>query len=61
MILETNRKAAEKEPQSDSSKSKTKRKLGEEFIMKIKNNEKNINGQIFKEYFFLSYSIMFTK
>ena len=59
MILEAKRKAAEQpEPEPESSKSKNKRRkspleLCEEFINKIKNDEKNINEQILKEYFFI--------
>ena len=57
MILEAKRKAAEKEPEPEPSKAKTNckkspLKLLEEFINEIKNDEKNINEQIFKEYLF---------
>ena len=57
MILEAKRKAAEEEPKPEPSKLKTKRKkspfeLHENFINEIKNDEKNINEQIFKEDFF---------
>ena len=53
-----NRKADEEEPEPEPSKAKTKRKkspleLLEEFIKEIKNDEKNINELIFKEYFFI--------
>ena len=35
-------------------------KLREEFIIEIKNDEKNVNKQIFKEYFFIRlHSIIF--
>ena len=58
MILEAKRKAAEEEPKPEPTKAKTKRKkspfeLHEKFINEIKNDEKNINEQIFKEYFFI--------
>ena len=48
---------AEKEPEPEPSKAKTKLKkylleLHKEFINEIKNDEKKINEQIFKEYFF---------
>ena len=57
MILEAKRKAAEEELKPEPSKLKTKRKkspfeLHENFINEIKNDEKNINEQIFKEDFF---------
>ena len=57
MILEAKRKAAEEEPKPEPSKLKTKRQkapfeLHENFINEIKNDEKNINEQIFKEDFF---------
>ena len=59
MILEAKRKVVEKEPEPETSKTKTKWKkfpleMREEFINEIKNDEKkNINEQIFKEYFFM--------
>ena len=58
MILEAKRKAPEQKPGPDLSKPKFECKkspleLGEEFIDEIKNNEKNINEQLFKEYFFI--------
>ena len=58
MILEAKRKAPEQEPGPDLSKPKFECKkssleLGEEFIDEIKNDEKNINEQLFKEYFFI--------
>ena len=58
MILEAKRKPAEEEPEPEPSKAKTKHKkspleLYEEFINEIKNDEKNINDKIFKEYFFI--------
>ena len=58
MILETKRKPAEEEPRPEPSKAKTKCKkspleLHEEFINETKSDEKNINEQIFKEYFFI--------
>ena len=58
MILEAKRKAVDEEPKSETTKAKTKRKkspfeLHEKFLNEIKNDEKNINEQIFKEYFFL--------
>ena len=57
MILEVKRKVTQKEPESKPSKAKTKPKkspleLHEQFLYEIKNDEKNINEQIFKEYFF---------
>ena len=57
MILEAKKKAAEEEPKPEPSKLKTKRKkspfkLHENFINEIKNDEKNINEQMFKEDFF---------
>ena len=57
MILEAERKAAEGEPKPESTKAKTKRKkslfeMHEKIINEFKNNEKNINEQVFKEYFF---------
>ena len=66
MILEAKRKAAEAEPKPEPTKSKTKRnkspsEFHEKFINEIKNDEKNIKEQIFKEYLFLSYSIIFSK
>ena len=59
MILEARKKSAEEEPEPGPSKAKTKRKkspleLCEEFINGIKNDEKNINEQIFKYYFFIT-------
>ena len=58
MILEAISKAVEEEPKPEPTKSKTKHKkspleLHEKFINEIKNDEKNINEQIFKEYFFI--------
>ena len=58
MILEAKRKAAEEEHKSDPTKAKTKRKKSpfewhEKFINEIKNNEKNLNEQIFKKYVFI--------
>ena len=57
MILEAKRKAAEEEPKPEPTKAKTKRKkspfeLHKKFINEIKNDEKDINEQIFKEYIF---------
>ena len=57
MILAAKIKTAEEEPETELSKAKTKRKkspweLYKEFINEIKSDEKNINEQIFKEYFF---------
>ena len=54
MISEAKRKAAEGEKPEPSKKSKHKKsslKLREEFLNEIKNEENNINEQIFKEYF----------
>ena len=57
MTLEAKRKAAEGRPEPQPSKVKTKVKSSplecEEFINKIKNDEKNINELIFEEYFFI--------
>ena len=66
MILEARGKATEEEPKPEPTKVKAKCKkflfqLHEKFINKIKNDEKNINEQKFKEYFFTSYSIIFSK
>ena len=60
MILETKRKAYEEEPKPELTKTKT---FGqhEKFIHEVKNDEKNINEQIFKEHLFLSYFIIFSK
>ena len=57
MILEAKRKAAEDENKPKPTKAKTKGKkslfeLHEKFTNEIKNDEKNINQQIFKEYFY---------
>ena len=65
IIFEAKRKAAEDEPKPKPSKAKTKHKkspleLRAEFINEIKNDEKHINEQIFKN-IFLSYSIIFSK
>ena len=55
MILEAKRKAAEEEPEPEPepSKAKAQTKLHEEFINEIKTDEKIINEQIFKKYFFI--------
>ena len=58
MIFEAKRKAGEEKPEPEPSKAKIKRKkspleLREEFINEIKTDEKNINEQKFKEYFFM--------
>ena len=55
MILEAKRKTAEEESKPEPSKAKTERKkslleLHEKFVKEIKNDEKNINEQIFKEF-----------
>ena len=55
MILEAKRKTAEEESKPEPPKAKTERKkslleLHEKFIKEIKNDEKNINEQIFKEF-----------
>ena len=57
MILEAKRKADEEELETEPSKAKTKPKkssleLREKFVNEIKNDEKNINEKIFKEFFF---------
>ena len=59
------KKAAEEKPKLETTKPKTNRKkspfeLHEIFLNEIENDEKNINEQIFHEYF-LSYSIIFSK
>ena len=56
MILEAKRKVVKEESEPEASKVITKSKksslqLREEFINEIKNEEKNINEQIFKECF----------
>ena len=53
MILEAKRKTAEEEPASEPSKVKTESKkslleLHEEFINETKNDQKNINEQIYR-------------
>ena len=53
MILEAKRKAAEEEPEGKTKIKKSLLELREEFINENKNDEKNINDQIFKEYFFI--------
>ena len=64
MILEAKRNRLKKNlSQNHQSKSKGKKsplELREEFINEIKNDEKNINKQIFEKYF-LSHSIIFSK
>ena len=65
-ILEAKRKAAEEESKPEPTKAKTKRnkspfKLHEKFINEIKNDEKNINEQILKEYFFYHTPLFLTK
>ena len=57
MILDAKSKAAEEEPKPEQTKAKTKRKkssfeLHEKFINEIKNDEKNKNEHIFREYIF---------
>ena len=54
-FLKLKKKAAEEEPEPEPPL-----ELHEEFITEIKNDETNINEQMFKEYFFLSYSIIFS-
>ena len=56
MILKVKRKAPEEEPKPKPTKAKTKRKkfpfeLPKKFINENKNDEKNINEEIFKRYF----------
>ena len=58
MIFEAIRKAAEEESEPEPSKAITERKkslleLREEFINEIKNDDKKVNEQIIKEYFFI--------
>ena len=53
MILEAKRKTAEEEPAPEPSKVKTESKkslleLHEEFINETKNDQKNINEQIYR-------------
>ena len=60
------RKADEEEPEPEPLKAKAKRKkspleLLEEFINEIKNDEKNINELIFKEYFFYQTPLFLAK
>ena len=57
MILEAKRDTHEKKPKPEPTKEKTKRKkslfeLHEKFINKFKNNEKTVNEEMFKQYFF---------
>ena len=57
MILKAKRKAVKEEPKPEPTKAKTKCKVysfqfHEKFINEIKNDGKNMNEQIFKEYFF---------
>ena len=66
MIIEAKRKTAEEELKPELTKTKTKRKkspfeLHEKLINEIKNDEKIIHEQIFKKYFFISYSIILAK
>ena len=56
VIFESKRKVAEEEPKAELTKAKTKCKkspfeLHEKIINKIKNDEKNLNEEIFKWYF----------
>ena len=56
----------EPEVAAKATKANTKRKIfslkfPEELLNNIKNEEKNINEQIFKDHFFLSESIIFSK
>ena len=57
MILEAKIMAAKKEPKPEPTKAKTKHKkspleLYEKFINEIKDDEKNINEEMFKRYLF---------
>ena len=57
IIFEAKRKKAEEEPKPEPTKARTKRKkssfeLHEKFINEIKNDEKNKNEHIFREYIF---------
>ena len=68
MILEAKRKAAGKELEVEPSKAKTKHEkfineqiFKEKFINEIKNDERNINEQIFKNYFFFIFYYFFKK
>ena len=58
MILEAKRKAAEEKPKPEPIKAETKCrrspfKLHKKFINEIKNDEKNINEEIFMRYFLI--------
>ena len=66
MILEAKRKAPEEEPKPEPTKAKTKRKISpfklhEKCINEIKNDENNINEQIFKEYLFYNTALFSAK
>ena len=66
MILEAKRKTAEEEPASEPSKVKTESKkslleLHEEFINETKNDQKNINEQIYRWYFFYNTPLFLAK
>ena len=66
MILEAKRNTHEKKPKPEPIKEKTKRKkspfeLHEKFINKFKNNEKTINEQMFKQYFFIIFDYFHQK
>ena len=66
MILEAKRNTHEKKPKPEPTKEKTKRKkspfeLHEKFINKFKNNEKTVNEQMFKQYFFNHTPIFYQK
>ena len=66
MILEAKRKAAEEEPKPEPTKAKTKRKkssykLHEKFVNEIKNHEKDMNEQIYRESFFYHVTLFLAK
>ena len=66
MILEAKRKAAEEELKPEPAKAKTKRKespfeLHKKSVNEIKNDEKNVNEEIFRGYFFNHTPFFFRK
>ena len=66
MILKAKTKASEEEPKPEPTEAKTKPEkspfeLHEKFINEIKSDEKNVNEQIFKEYFFYHTSLFLAK
>ena len=66
IILEAKRKAAKEEPKPEPAKAKTKRKespfeLHKKSVNEIKNDEKNINEEIFRGYFLIIHHFFFRK